>query len=160
MVLKRKDKKAQFSSTLIVILAVIIGGVVVIFGYNIIKDNININNAKNDCADFSFGQYKINKLNLSNCGDKSLSVGEKSQMKIDSINVNNSNFGIASKDSSIVSFFEGNFDTVNYCLAAYNKKQEFFGGLIKFDNLQCNNYQVYFDVDLKSKILKKNMELN
>ena len=39
--LKRKDKKAQFSSTLIVILAVIIGGVVVIFGYNIIKDNIN-----------------------------------------------------------------------------------------------------------------------
>ena len=123
-------------------------------------DNININNAKNDCADFSFGQYKINKLNLSNCGDKSLSVGEKSQMKIDSINVNNSNFGIASKDSSIVSFFEGNFDTVNYCLAAYNKKQEFFGGLIKFDNLQCNNYQVYFDVDLKSKILKKNMELN
>jgi hypothetical protein len=41
MLFKKENKKAQFNSTLIVILAVLISGVVIIFGYNIIKDNIN-----------------------------------------------------------------------------------------------------------------------
>ena len=65
-------------------------------------DKINIEYALNDCVDFSAGSYELGKLNLKNCGDKALSVGEKSFIKLNEIIVKNANIGIASKDSSIV----------------------------------------------------------
>tara|TARA_A100001011_G_C14296541_1_gene838709 strand:+ start:294 stop:2645 length:2352 start_codon:yes stop_codon:yes gene_type:complete len=121
--------------------------------------NLNIYNAKNDCADFSYGEYRLIASNFYNCGDKSLSVGEKSNLTVDTINIKNSNIGIASKDSSIVSFSNGDFMKVNYCLAAYNKKQEFFGGLIKFKKLECVDYKNYYEIDTSSKIIKNGKDL-
>ena len=44
--------------------------------------NINISKAKNDCVDVSYGNYIIENLNLNDCGDKALSVGEKSTLKL------------------------------------------------------------------------------
>ena len=64
-------------------------------------DKINIFSSGNDCVDFSSGNYKLNKLNLANCGDKALSVGEKSFLILNEIVAENSNIGIASKDSSV-----------------------------------------------------------
>mgnify|MGYP001177674559 CR=1 FL=1 len=51
-------------------------------------DQVVIENAKNDCLDLSYGNYLVNKINLKNCGDKGISVGEKSnaifnEVKID-----------------------------------------------------------------------------
>ena len=48
---------------------------------------------------------------------------------------------------------------VNYCLAAYNKKQEFFGGLIKFKKLECVDYKNYYEIDTSSKIIKNGKDL-
>ena len=45
-------------------------------------NTININSAVNDCTDFSSGIYYLKELKLSNCGDKALSVGEKSTIKV------------------------------------------------------------------------------
>ena len=50
----------------------------------------------------------------------------------------NSKIGIASKDSSTVDFDNGIFNSVNTCLSAYKKKQEFEGGIINFSNMDCN----------------------
>ena len=41
---------------------------------------IKIKSAKNDCVDVSYGNYKIEKLYSEKCGDKALSVGEKSDL--------------------------------------------------------------------------------
>ena len=38
--------------------------------------SIEINNARNDCIDFSGGNYNINKAILNGCKDKAISVGE------------------------------------------------------------------------------------
>ena len=65
-------------------------------------DRIKIDSSKNDCVDFSAGNYKINLLDLKNCGDKALSVGEKSFLTLNKIIAKNSSIGVASKDSSIV----------------------------------------------------------
>ena len=43
----------------------------------------NVVSSKNDCVDLSAGTYKLNKLRLVNCGDKGLSVGEKSLLQLD-----------------------------------------------------------------------------
>ena len=119
------------------------------------KININdvyINNSKNDCADFSFGNYDINKFDLSNCGDKALSVGERSILTTNEINIKDSKMGIASKDGSIVKVIKNNSKNLEICLAAYNKKQEFFGGFIRVENFSCENSENNVEADKFSQI--------
>ena len=123
---------------------------------NIKIENINIFSSGNDCSDFSSGIYEINKFNLQNCGDKSLSVGEKSFLKLNKIISNNSSIGIASKDSSIVKLNEGFFSNLNTCLSAYNKKQEFNGGYIYAKKIECKNFNTNILNDLYSEIKIEN----
>ena len=127
------------------------------------KININdvyINNSKNDCADFSFGNYDINKFDLSNCGDKALSVGERSILTTNEINIKNSKMGIASKDGSIVKVINNNSQNLEICLAAYNKKQEFFGGFIRVENFSCENSENNVEADKFSQIKTLNTIIN
>ena len=123
---------------------------------NITLNNIDISNSGNDCVDFSFGVYNLKKSNLKNCGDKALSVGEKSFIKIDTINVDKAEIGLASKDSSIVKLESGNFKNINTCISAYNKKQEFNGGVVEFNNLSCTNFREKIKTDIHSKVYEKN----
>ncbi len=122
-------------------------------------ENINVSSSKNDCVDFSAGIYELKYLNLSNCGDKALSVGEKSFLTLDKIIAEDTNIGIASKDSSIVKLKSANFKKLKTCVAAYNKKQEFNGGFIEIENMECNDYYNESEIDQFSKILKKNKTL-
>ena len=100
---------------------------------------ISISNSKNDCVDVSGGNYNFQYLDLKNCGDKGLSVGENSIVNLEEIKVNHSSIGVASKDSSktIIEKFSG--DNLLFCLSAYNKKQEFDGGEIFVKNYNCTN---------------------
>ena len=123
---------------------------------NVKISNIEITNSRNDCTDFSSGNYNLINMNLQNCGDKALSIGEKSIVKTNYIFAKNSNFGVASKDSSLALLQDAVFDNLNICLAAYNKKQEFDGAVIETENLQCNNSNKKIDTDSRSQILLKN----
>ena len=44
-----------------------------------------------------------------------------------------------------------NFKT---CVAAYKKKQEFNGGYLEINNMNCENYYKEVNIDVNSKILK------
>ena len=110
----------------------------------------------NDCLDLSFGSYFLVKGVFKNCGDKALSVGEKSSFKIKEVIIKNSNIGIASKDSSLVKILDADIDSVKYCLSAYNKKQEFYGGEIMVDKLNCKNYFDKTQKDESSDIIIQN----
>jgi len=115
--------------------------------------NLNSVNSENDCADFSYGEYEIEKIYVENCGDKGISVGENSYFKNISINTIKSNTGIASKDSS-KSFFENvEILNTNKCLSAYNKKEEFGGGYLRVENFKCNNFNKKIETDKVSKVL-------
>ena len=54
---------------------------------NIKIEKIFINKSNNDCVDLSSGKYEFVELNLSECGDKALSVGEKSIVKLNDLEV-------------------------------------------------------------------------
>ena len=118
-------------------------------------DTIKIDTAQNDCVDFSAGNYELNYLDLKNCGDKALSVGEKSLLTLNKIIIENADIGIASKDSSIVKLNDAYLKNLKTCVAAYKKKQEFNGGFIEVENMKCENYYKKTDIDLHSKILNK-----
>ena len=119
-------------------------------------DSINITNAGNDCLDVSFGNYKFNMLKLSKCTDKGISVGEKSTVNIENTQIDNAKIGVASKDSSVTNLNEIYLKNLDTCFAAYNKKQEFAGGIININNFQCSNFITKFKTDSKSEIIIKN----
>ena len=48
----------------------------------------------------SYGHYKIDKLKVTNCGDKGISIGENSKLYSNFSQLNNVNVGVASKDYS------------------------------------------------------------
>ena len=123
---------------------------------NVEINNIHVASSKNDCVDLSAGNYKLNKLNLTNCGDKALSVGEKSILMLNEITIKDSNIGIASKDSSISKLNNAYLNNMKTCVSAYNKKQEFFGSLIEIKNIKCKDYLVKIDTDVNSKIIIEN----
>lgn len=118
--------------------------------------NIFIDNSGNDCVDLSFGKYDIEKMHVSNCGDKGLSVGETSILKINKLFSKNVNIGIASKDYSKVFSNDIELNSVETCLAAYKKKQEFSGGLISVKKLICKEKVYDSKVDGSSKIIINN----
>lgn len=123
---------------------------------NIEFNNVSINRAGNDCSDFSGGIYNFNKIELYNCSDKGVSIGEKSKVHIKNVYVKKSTLGVVSKDSSITQIDLANIDDVNICLASYNKKQEFFGSIINIKGLNCVNYLKFTEEDNISNITIKN----
>jgi len=122
-------------------------------------DNIRVDLSKNDCVDFSAGNYELNSLELKNCGDKALSVGEKSFLTLNKIIAENATIGIASKDSSIVKINDAYLKNLKTCVTAYNKKQEFNGALIQMKNMNCENYYKETDIDAYSKIFENERTL-
>ena len=88
-------------------------------------DNTLIENARNDCIDFSGGKYSIGKGLFKFCGDKGISVGERSSVEISYSFIENPNIGIASKDGSTIQLNEVNIQKVETCLASYKKNKNF-----------------------------------
>ena len=106
-------------------------------------DWININSAKNDCIDLSHGNYLIDKVDLDFCGDKAISIGEKSLINLDKVKINNSKIGISAKDSSSVLVEESLILNSEICFSAYRKKQEFSGAKIRILKTNCEKNQLY-----------------
>ena len=121
-------------------------------------NDLKVNNAKNDCIDFSFGEYEIINANLKNCGDKGLSVGERSKLNMHNGVIMYSNIGIASKDDAITNVKNVAMNNMNICLAAYNKKKEFKGSKLNIKSLNCSQYNTLKQLDRLSEIniLKQN----
>ena len=114
--------------------------------------NILIRNSGNDCGDLSFGFYKIEKISVTNCGDKGLSVGEKSNLNLNKFISKNTTIGLASKDYAKVFSNDVDMNDVEICISAYSKKQEFNGGLVDIKTMKCKNYYKETDIDASSKI--------
>lgn len=115
-------------------------------------ESIEIANSLNDCLDLSYGNYALKKLSLKNCGDKGISVGEKSKANINQVKIQNSKIGIASKDSSIANVDNLEIINTKICVSAYKKKQEFSGAIIDIKNLNCRDFDIETEVDANSYI--------
>ena len=120
----------------------------------IIFRNITIEDAINDCIDLSYGIYQIISSNISNCGDKGVSVGESSKTVIDQLMLKNTNIGVASKDSSLTMINNSSIESSKVCLSAYNKKQEFNGASLKLNNLKCKDFEIKYDIEPGSILIE------
>ena len=110
---------------------------------NLKIDLINISSAKNDCVDLSRGNYQIDNAYLNYCGDKAISIGEKSSPSLNKVKITKSKIGIAAKDSSSVVIEDSFISESKICFSAYRKKQEFSGAKIKVIKTNCEKKQLY-----------------
>ena len=105
---------------------------------NLKINSIKIDTARNDCLDFSYGNYEVNNIEAKNCGDKGISIGEKSNITLKEIEIKKSNIAVAAKDSSFVKIHKSKIFESPICFSAYRKKQEFSGAKIEILETNCN----------------------
>ncbi|OFX56527.1 MAG: hypothetical protein A2046_14290 [Bacteroidetes bacterium GWA2_30_7] len=103
------------------------------FGKGVIK-NSSIKNTGNDALDFSGSEIKIYNVNFFDIKDKAVSSGEKSNVLVDNVSINNSYIGLASKDDS--KFIAKNIEIKNskYTVTVYQKKGEFGASSLEIEN--------------------------
>lgn len=119
---------------------------------NLKVKSVEVDNSLNDCLDLSFGKYFFEKIILNNCGDKAVSVGEKSNAIIKVSEISNSRLAAATKDSSVSYFQKLYLNNVDLCFNNYKKKQEFDGGLTFLKNSVYEKCIGKMKFDAKSKI--------
>ncbi len=95
-------------------------------------------------------------LTLRRCGDKGLSVGEKSKANLKNILITESKIGVASKDSSVTTIDQISMNKLETCLSAFKKKKEFSGSTMKVKRFSCNNFYKKIDKDNLSDIFVEN----
>ena len=112
---------------------------------NIHIDYLKIVNSKNDCLDLSYGIYTIGKLENNFCGDKGISIGEKSNLIIKDAIIENSNTGVAVKDSSYANI--ENLTSLNnsVCVSVFQKKQEFGPAKAKIGFSNCSSENIFVE---------------
>ena len=98
---------------------------------------LDIRNAGNDCFDVSGGFYTTRSAKLKNCSDKAISIGEMSSYSSGDVLIEGANIGISSKDFSQVSVKNFKAKEVLFCGEAKQKKQEFGGGALKLESVDC-----------------------
>ena len=101
----------------------------------------------NDCLDFSNSEVIGKNFFAEEVQDKSISVGEKSKVKIENLNLNNSEIAIAVKDSSDANISNIKINNSTLPFAVFVKKNEYGPASLKVDNLILNNSNDVFLVD-------------
>ena len=100
-------------------------------------NSIKVNTAGNDCLDVSGGKYNLMNANLSNCLDKAISIGEKTNFKSDKVFIDNSEVGLAVKDSSTFDGINSVINNTSICAHVFRKKQEFGGAYATIKDFTC-----------------------
>jgi len=102
-------------------------------------DQLSVEKAGNDCLDLSYGDYQASNLQLIECGDKAISVGETSKASIKNLYARDVEIGLAAKDYGTILVDVAKIENSRKCYDLYNKKQEFSGGLLQINanSLDC-----------------------
>lgn len=104
-----------------------------------------VNQAGNDCVDFSFGSYSLS-IDLTGCGDKGVSAGETSIVDIREGVVKGASIGVASKDGASVTINRLKIVNSQICIAEYRKKSKFNVGNVELNSCSCVNGD-YFSIN-------------
>ena len=89
---------------------------------------------------------------LNKCGDKGVSAGELSSRDKKFRNIKFKNRS-SIKRFCRVKIYNSSINDTKFCYQAYNKKQEFSGGLIDIKSSNCQNSEIEISSDEVSKII-------
>lgn len=108
---------------------------------------VNILDNGNDGIDVSGSEVLIKNTLISGSGDKGISAGEKSEVRIVNARVHGNSIGIASKDLSRANIIDSNISENKIGVVAYNKKEIFGGGHVIALNSMFKENQMDFGIE-------------
>jgi hypothetical protein len=120
-----------------------------------VLSNSVITLTKNDALDFSGSQIEIIGCEISEVGDKGISGGENSQLKISNTSINGAVIGIASKDYSQLEVTDVPLENCDYTYAAFRKKPEYGPASITVTSSEKVKGKMLLDLDSKITIGSK-----
>ena len=100
--------------------------------------------------DFSGTEAKIISCTIDNTGDKGISGGEQSILKIKNLNIKNSKIGFASKDNSKIEAINCKLSNCVYGIIVFQKKPEYGASQISVTDLKWNSIINLYYVEKKS----------
>jgi hypothetical protein len=109
---------------------------------NGLVSNSIFNNTGNDCLDFSGSEIHVSNCEIKNAGDKGISCGEKSTIRIDNISIDRAVIGIASKDESKVLVSDLKLMNCQTGFSVFQKKPEYGVASIFVKSYQIENTKV------------------
>jgi hypothetical protein len=98
-------------------------------------ENISLSRIGGDGLDFSGSHLVIRGVDADDIGDKAVSVGEASQVRVAQLRTNHSRFALVAKDGSRVEAEGIESNDTWVAIAAYTKKSEFGGARIHVRDL-------------------------
>ena len=112
-----------------------------------------------DGIDLSGSNILIKNTSLSLIGDKAISIVEKSNVKVQNLNISNSRYGIANKDESKL---QGNsikiLNSTDYDILAFTKKPYYSYSTLKLDDVEYDIKKSLIQTGHQGKI--NNLNLN
>ena len=109
-------------------------------------NNIFCSNVKNDCLDLSYSDGFVDKLKAINIKDKAVSAGERSNLKVNFLEVQNSEMGLVAKDSSFVDINIYENTLVNLPIVAFIKKRELGSPAIQVKKMNEESHDEDYDL--------------
>ncbi len=110
----------------------------------------------NDCIDFAGSKAEIRETVITGAGDKGVSIGEKSVVKIAKSSITGANLALACKDTSTAYAEKVQILDSHIGFAVYQKKPEFGGAQIYARKMVMTNVPNKYVGDAKSGIFENN----
>lgn len=107
--------------------------------------NCEFRNTGNDAIDISGTKLRSQNIRMKNIGDKGISVGERSELNLDNLNINYTNIGITSKDGSHAIARNITISNAKIAFVALQKKPEYSPANLKISmaNIENNVSEAY-----------------
>jgi len=121
------------------------------FGKGVIE-NSSFEMCGNDGVDLSGGQIILSDLKINNHGDKGISIGERSEINGNNINISGGYICISSKDISKVKISSLFISNCEYGMTVYQKKPEFGPSSLDLKDIQISNVKTKFLVEKESDL--------
>ena len=112
-------------------------------------------NTGNDCIDLSGSTIDITGCSITNSGDKGISGGEGSLVKVNNTDINSATIAVASKDLSSVFINNTEITNVDYKYVAFQKKSEYGPAKVIVTNTAQGIINLQSLVDSGSMLIKR-----
>ena len=123
-------------------------------------DNLIIKKAGNDGLDFSGSEVMINNSFFYKIGDKALSVGESSKVRLENSNINNSELAVVVKDGSTLTSTNNLLENNRVDFSVFFKKDFYPPPYLNADFIDLKNINLFQKgVILQLNILEEEIKL-
>ncbi len=116
-------------------------------------ESTNFYSTGNDAIDVSGSRISLKNIHIKNSCDKGLSSGEKSEMKVVGIKIEDSEIAVCSKDKSTIEIDDVTILNSEIGFTAYQKKPEFGSASIIASNVKMTEVTNHYLVETESELI-------